>query len=182
MHRLLLSDHALIAYAACAAALVAALPSLRQRQWGRAVRVASAVLLVGGILTVLSTTLRGSSAPTGRVNLVPGASILELFSADYRNAAENVVGNVLLFLPLGFFATILTGRRIAQVTLGAAALSACIELTQLALGERWVDIDDVLLNTAGALVGALAGAGALRVAAVLDDPRRAASRRPGHPR
>ena len=172
MHRLLTSDHAVIVYAACAAAVVAALPSLRQRRWARAVRVAGAVLLVGGILTVLSTTLRGSSAPTGRVNLVPGASFVELFSADYRNAAENVVGNVLLFLPLGFFATIVFGRRLTQVTLAAAALSTCIELTQLALGERWVDIDDVILNTGGAFVGALAGAGALRVVALLDGPRR----------
>ena len=164
MHRLLVSDHAVIVYAACAAALVAALPSLRQRRWGRAVRVASAVLLVGGILAVLSTTLRGSSTPTGRVNLVPGASILELYSDDYRNAVENVVGNVLLFVPLGFLAIIVTRWRVAQVTLGAAVFSTCIEVTQLALGDRWVDIDDVLLNTAGALMGALAGAGAFRVA------------------
>lgn len=172
MHRLLASDHAVIVYVACAAALVAALPSLRQRRWGRAVRVASALLLVGGILAVLSTTLRGSSAPTVRVNFVPGASIVELSSEDNRNAVENVVGNVLLFLPLGFFATIVTRRRTAQVTLGAAVFSTSIELTQLALGDRWVDIDDVVLNTGGALVGALAGAGAFRLAAVLNGPRR----------
>ena len=45
-------------------------------------------------------------------------------------------------------------------------------MTQLALGDRWVDIDDVVLNTGGALVGALAGAGALRLAAVLNGPGR----------
>ncbi len=168
LSRLLASDHALIVYAACAAALVAALPSLRRRRWGRAVRVASAVLLVGGTLAVLSTTLRGSSAPTLRVNIVPGASILEIFGKDYRNAAENVVGNVLLFLPLGFFAAIVTRWRVPRVTLAAAALSTCIEVTQLALGDRWVDIDDVLLNTCGGFLGALAGAGALRMVARLD--------------
>lgn len=162
----------MIAYVACAAALVVALPSLRRRRWGRAVRVASALLLLGGTLTVLSTTLRGSTTPTGRVNLVPGASIRELFGEDYRNAAENVLGNVLLFLPLGFLATIVTGRRIIQVTIGAAAFSTCIELAQLALGNRWVDIDDVLLNTGGALVGALVGAGAHRLTAALHGSRR----------
>ena len=155
----------MIVYAACAAALLAALPSLRLRRWGRAVRVASALLLVGGILTVLSTTLRGSTTPTGRVNLVPGASFLGLYSEDYRYAAENLVGNVLLFLPLGFFAIIVTRRRIAQVTLGAAAFSIGIEMTQLALGDRWVDIDDVLFNTGGAFAGAMAGVGAFRLAA-----------------
>ena len=162
----------MIVYAACAAAVLVALPSLRQRQWGRAVRAASAVLLVGGILTVLSTTLRGSSTPTGQINLVPGASILDIFSADYRNAAENVVGNLMLFFPLGFFAMIVTRLSIAQVTLCAAAFSTGIELTQLAFGNRWVDIDDVFLNTAGALVGALTAAVAARLTPVLEDSRR----------
>jgi glycopeptide antibiotics resistance protein len=174
LSRLLTSDHALIVYAACAAALVAALPSARRRRWGRALRVASAVLLAGGILAVLSTTLQGSSTPTGRVNVVPGASIAELLSDDYRNAAENVVGNVLLFLPLGFFATIVTRWRIARVTLAAAALSTGIELTQLVLGDRWVDIDDVLLNTCGGFLGAVAGAAAFRLATRQDAPRREA--------
>lgn len=167
LQRLLLSDHALIVYASCAVALVAALPALRQRRWDRAVRVACAVLLAGGLLAVLSTTLRGSSTPTGQVNLVPGASIPELLSEDYRNAAENVVGNVLLFLPLGFFALIVTGWRIVQVTLAGAALSACIELTQLVLGDRWVDIDDVLLNTFGTFAGALAAVAAFRLVAAV---------------
>jgi len=165
LQRLLLSDHALIVYVSCAVALVAALPALRRRRWDRAVRVASVVLLAGGILAVLSTTLRGSSTPTGQINLVPGAGIPELLGEDYRNAAENVVGNVLLFLPLGFFAIIVTGWRIAQVTLVGAAMSVCIELTQLVLGDRWVDVDDVLLNTFGTFVGALAAVAAFRLVA-----------------
>ena len=165
MYRAITSDHAMIAYATCAVALVAALPALRQRRWGQAVRVASAVLLAGGILTVLSTTLTGTSAPTARINLVPGASIRGIFTADYRNALENTVGNIALFLPLGFFATILTGRRVGRVTLVAAAFSVFIETTQLVLGERWVDIDDVLLNTTGAFLGALAAVTALRLVA-----------------
>ena len=168
MHRVIVSDHAMIAYATCVVALVAALPSLRQRRWTQAVRVASAVLLAGGILTVLSTTLTGTSAPTSRVNLVPGASIRETFTADYRNALENTVGNIALFLPLGFFGTIVTRWGVARVTLVGAAFSAFIETTQLVLGERWVDIDDVILNTGGAFLGALAAVTAIRLVAVRD--------------
>ena len=174
VHRLLVSDHAMIVYVACALAVLAALPSLRRRQWDRAVRVASVVLLVGSILTVLSTTLRGSTGGGGQVNLVPGTSFVELLSDDYRNAFENVVGNFALFLPLGFFATIVTRLRVLQVTLAAAVFSAFIELTQLAFGDRWVDVDDLLLNTTGALVGAVVATWARRAVPVLEEPSRPA--------
>ena len=162
--RLLLTDHALILYGAC---LVAALVGyLCWRRGGlAAVRPVCAVLLVGVVLALLSATLRGSSTPTGQVNLVPGASMIEVFSSDYRNALENLLGNILLFLPIGFLAVILVGRRVGLVTAASCVLSICIELTQLALGNRWVDIDDVLLNTTGALLGALVGAAVLRAGA-----------------
>ncbi len=176
VHRLLVSDHAMIVYTACVVAVVAAVPALRRHEWGRAVRVASLVLLVGSILTVLSTTLTGSTAPGRHVNLVPGASLGELFSADYRNAFENVVGNLALFLPLGFFAIVVTGWRVLKVTLVAAAFSAFIELTQLALGDRWVDVDDLLLNTTGALVGAVVATWAKRLVPVLEESSRPAER------
>jgi glycopeptide antibiotics resistance protein len=174
VHRLLVSDHAMIVYVACVVAVVAAVPAMRRREWRQAMRIASVVLLVGAILTVLSTTLRGSTGAGGRVNLVPGASIGELFSADYRNAFENVVGNIALFLPLGFFAIIVTRLRVLQVTLAAAVFSAFIELTQLALGDRWVDVDDLLLNTTGALVGAVVATWAKRLVPVLEEPSRPA--------
>ena len=163
MQRLLLSDHAVILYAAGVVAILAALPPLRAARWAGAVRRAGAVLLVGVIVAVLSTTLRGSSTPTGRVNLIPGASILELTNPDNRNALENVMGNLLLFFPIGFLAIVVLGWRIRWVTAAACAMSICIEVTQLALGDRWVDIDDVLLNTVGAAVGALIGTGARSV-------------------
>ena len=163
--RLLFTDHALILYVACLVAAMVGYLCWRRGVRELAVRAVCAVLLAGVVLVVLSTTLRGSSTPTGQVNLLPGASIIDVFGADYRNALENVLGNIMLFLPIGFLAVILVGRRVALVTAASCALSIGIELTQLGLGYRWVDIDDVLLNTTGALVGALAGAAALRVAA-----------------
>jgi glycopeptide antibiotics resistance protein len=161
--RLLLTDHALILYGAC---LVAALVGyLCWRRGGlAALRPVCGVLLAGLVLAVLSATMLGSSTPTGRVNLVPGASMIDVFSSDYRNPLRNLLGNILLFVPIGFLAVILVGRRVWLVTAAAGALSACIELTQLALGNRWADIDDILLNTTGALLGALVGAAVLRTA------------------
>jgi len=69
---------------------------------------------------------------------------------------ENALGNVLLFVPLGFLAVLALRRGLATVTALAFGLSVLIEVSQLVLGHRCADIEDVLLNTGGAFLGALA--------------------------
>ncbi len=78
--------------------------------------------------------------------------------------------NVVMFLPFGVLGLPLlrdavarrgrrapgVGRAVALVTLAAAALSTAIELTQILLPGRVPTVQDVVLNTAGALLGALA--------------------------
>ena len=66
--------------------------------------------------------------------------------------AVNIVGNVLLFAPLGAGLQLLGwgGRR----TVAAGfALSAAVELAQLAIPGRTTSTADVLCNTAGAALG-----------------------------
>jgi glycopeptide antibiotics resistance protein len=163
---ILASVEALVAYATCALALLVLLGSLRRGQRRVALQRASWVMLIGAVLVVLSATLVGSTIPSGgpggRVNLIPGVSILALNQDDKSDAVENVFGNILLFLPLGFFG-VLVRRGLVEVTGAACALSVCIETTQWVLGDRWADIDDVLLNTFGAFVGAVAALAAVRV-------------------
>lgn len=71
--------------------------------------------------------------------------------------------NVLLFLPLGFFLRVLGGRGILTAFLVGLGLSAFIETTQLTgvwglypCAYRVFDVDDMLTNTTGALLGSLA--------------------------
>ena len=161
--RILASDEAFVAYATCALALLVLLGSLRRGQRRVALQRASWIMLIGAVFVVLSATLVGSTIPGGRVNLIPGVSILALNQDDKSDAVENVVGNILLFLPLGFFGVLVVRRRLVEVTGAACALSVCIETTQWFLGDRWTDIDDVLLNTVGAFVGAVAALAAVRV-------------------
>lgn len=71
----------------------------------------------------------------------------------------DVVGNVLLFLPIGFtFAGAAPvagrGRRVAVGVVAAALLSTAIEVAQLYLASRATDVDDILFNTLGAVLGA----------------------------
>ncbi|KAA9106336.1 VanZ family protein [Microbacterium rhizomatis] len=92
--------------------------------------------------------------------------------------------NVLLFVPLGFFVRVLGGRGIVVATLVGFAVSVFIETTQVTgvwtlypCAYRVFDVDDMLTNTLGALVGSvlslvvprrLRGSGVLAGA---DDPR-----------
>ena len=68
---------------------------------------------------------------------------------------KNIIGNVLLFVPYGFFASLyieLKSPFKAFLLILVASLS--IEVTQLAIG-RVFDVDDILLNVVGGMIGYL---------------------------
>ena len=86
--------------------------------------------------------------------------------------------NVLLFVPLGFFVRVLGGRGILIAGLVGLGFSAFIETTQLTgvwglypCAYRVFDVDDMITNTSGAIVGS---AIALAVPARLRGTKRAA--------
>lgn len=108
---------------------------------------------------------------TGR-NLVPLRHHLAAFDcwlhdcpaadAALQYLLVDVVGNLLLFVPLGLtFAAASTRAgawsRLAAATASGMLLSVLIEVVQLAMPSRASDVDDVLFNTLGALLGAVLG-------------------------
>lgn len=112
-------------------------------------------LLLAWVTLILGITLGQRHSGYHAVNLRPGASIrLELHEVDPRIGVTNIVGNVALFVPLGFLLVTALRDGIPRATLGGGLLSATIECCQHQIG-RAADIDDVLLNTSGALFGAL---------------------------
>jgi glycopeptide antibiotics resistance protein len=92
-------------------------------------------------------------------NLIPFASIADyLFGGSSglrRFAFGNIAGNVLLFIPLGAFLSVLTKWTMARTMLVVASVSVTVEVLQgvLALGAS--DIDDVILNCLGGFIGIL---------------------------
>jgi len=66
-----------------------------------------------------------------------------------------VVGNFVMLLPLGIYLPLLYKKikGFFSVTFVAMMVSVSIELMQLATNTRVTDIDDVILNTAGASLG-----------------------------
>jgi glycopeptide antibiotics resistance protein len=74
----------------------------------------------------------------------------------------DLVGNVVVFAPLGATVMLALGsmsaaRRLALATLIGSGLSLGIEITQAALPARAAQSIDWMLNTAGTAIGALAG-------------------------
>ena len=70
-----------------------------------------------------------------------------------RLFVKNVIGNMLLFVPYGFFAAYyLKLEKPKAVIILALLVSATIETTQLIIG-RVFDIDDIILNFIGAMLG-----------------------------
>lgn len=88
-----------------------------------------------------------------RVNLTP-----LIYLADYptyREVLLNLVGNVAMFVPVGFIwpAVLRQLDSHAKVIAAGVGFSLCIELLQLPFFDRVSDVDDLLLNSAGFLLG-----------------------------
>lgn len=101
-----------------------------------------------------------------QVNLVPVKrtynELNNILQSDRKSLAfrslQNIIGNLVLFLPLGIFLPLVLGiKSFFKVLFIAAAVSTGIELAQFVLRHfrifRSVDVDDIILNTTGALVG-----------------------------
>ena len=79
-----------------------------------------------------------------------------------RERVVDFAANVLLFAPFGF-GLVLAGTTWLRATLAGLALTLGIELVQaFVLTGRYASAGDVLANTAGALLGALAARWLLR--------------------
>jgi glycopeptide antibiotics resistance protein len=114
-----------------------------------------ALWLIGGLVL----TLQPAHPLPGQVvdnNLVPFRTL----AIYWRNLGSefwmrNLFGNLALLLPLGMLGPIALPAldRWWRIAILALLVSTAIELTQLAVPDRSADIDDVIVNVSGALVG-----------------------------
>ena len=94
-----------------------------------------------------------------RYNLTPFREIRRFWnnrrSLGMRAVLLNIAGNVLIFIPFGAILPVLIKRmRNCFLTVGAGALmSLWIEALQLLTRVGSFDVDDILLNAFGSLVG-----------------------------
>jgi glycopeptide antibiotics resistance protein len=96
-------------------------------------------------------------------NLIPVKHKLEelaLFHSmraiDKWNFLTDLLGNIVLFIPLPFFLVfIFKIKPLWKTILIAFIISSCVEVTQYILHIGVADIDDIICNTLGAVIGTL---------------------------
>lgn len=101
------------------------------------------------LITMMPTSLQGHT-----INVVPFQSMRELFYYGTDEAIfNNLVMNIVLFVPFGFFVYLMTKKEWLTSMFGCL-FSISIETIQYILPiGRTTNIDDVILNVTGTLVG-----------------------------
>ena len=92
------------------------------------------------------------------MNLVPFKTIIPYLTGSARVnfsvIIENLLGNLLLFLPLGFYMQVLSGRiRLLLRIMIVLSVPLLVEVLQYITGIGSADIDDVILNFVGGMAG-----------------------------
>lgn len=138
----------------------------RRRTWGSVLLqvtflVLAFLAMVGFSVVLAKVTLTPSPASEELVksNLRPGRSLRQ-YAEDYTflAACKQAGGNLVLGMPFGVLLPILVPRRLRMIrmVLLTVMVIAIVELVQGALvAGRAFDVDDVILNTTGALLGYL---------------------------
>lgn len=112
-------------------------------------------------LLFLSRVSNHDAANAGNsVNLIPFRSITDYVVSNSANvkrfAFSNVIGNILIFVPLGGYLSLFRNKKraISNLLLIAVA-SLLIEIIQGLTGIGAADIDDFILNSLGGFIGIL---------------------------
>ena len=87
------------------------------------------------------------------INLIP---IVHLFDV-YDGWLINIIGNVTMFIPVGLAWPFCFKKldSLGKTVLVGAGFPLFIEITQLPFYDRCSDVDDLILNSTGILIGAL---------------------------
>lgn len=85
-------------------------------------------------------------------NFIPFKEILR-YDIGSKLFFKNVLGNILLFIPFGWFTTYyLNNKKIYPTIILSIIASVAIEVVQMSIG-RVFDIDDIILNMCGGIIG-----------------------------
>ncbi|MFB7642071.1 VanZ family protein [Peribacillus butanolivorans] len=96
-----------------------------------------------------------------KVNLIPFHTLYQYFFETNTNVSDwssvsllNIIANFLLFSPIGFFVPLIWKKCFSfkNVFFLGLTVTCLVEIVQLFIG-RSTDIDDVMLNTIGVIIG-----------------------------
>lgn len=109
------------------------------------------LLMMIYILLLYQMLLSTENATSG-INMIPFKEITR-YQIGSKLFYYNVIGNIALFIPFGYFISDkLKAQKTSQIIYVSAIISLTAELIQYKIGRAF-DIDDVLLNVTGAILG-----------------------------
>lgn len=114
------------------------------------------VLLKFSYPVLVDIIIHKKNLPYSRVNLNPFSTIWFYYAklGNIKSALRNLLGNVVIFLPLGIFLPALFKKYGFLLTsLTALLISLSFEYIQLLTGLGSFDVDDIILNVFGAIIG-----------------------------
>lgn len=118
-------------------------------------RAAVLVLLAGYVVFLLDLALLLFPTSRPEHNAIPFRSVIHDWQSGGSPFVWNFVGNLVAFLPFGMIPSALRWRRtgVGQAAAFSLACSALIESIQYFSGRRVADVDDLILNTVGGILG-----------------------------
>lgn len=88
------------------------------------------------------------------MNLVPFTEIMR-YPIGSRSFYVNVIGNIIIFIPFGYFvSSYVKANKLSHILFVSVFTSLTVEFVQHYIGRSF-DIDDIILNVLGALIGFL---------------------------
>ena len=106
------------------------------------------VLLLYQLLTNVETNTSGG------YNLIPFTEITR-YEVGSKLFMYNVIGNIVIFIPFGYFVSgYIKASKWSHILAVSVISSLTVEVVQLQIGRSF-DIDDIILNVCGAIIGFL---------------------------
>ena len=88
------------------------------------------------------------------LNIVPFTEIFR-YEIGSPSFIYNVIGNILIFIPFGYFVSMyMKATKFSHILAVSLITSLTVELVQLHIGRSF-DIDDIILNVSGSILGFL---------------------------
>lgn len=109
------------------------------------------LLMIIYVLLLYQMLLSTENASAG-INLIPFREITR-YTIGSKLFFYNVIGNIALFIPFGYFVSDkIKAKKTHQIIIVSAIISLTAEIIQYKIGRAF-DIDDILLNVTGAIIG-----------------------------
>ena len=112
------------------------------------------ILFVIYALLLFSLLTKSELNVNSGYNLVPFTEITR-YKFGTTGFNLNVIGNILIFVPFGYFiSTYIRAKKISHIFLVTFITSLTVEFVQHYIGRSF-DVDDILLNIVGSIIGFL---------------------------